>query len=333
VGGLIGRAVSASGTISHSYSVGLVTGSGSLGGFVGRDAGGAYTSDYWDVQSSGQSIDGAPSGTTGLTTAQLKAGLPSGFDPTVWGINASINTGYPYLLWQTVPPVAVNESVTTTANTPVAIDLTAGASGKPTSAALVGTPVGGAVAGFPATTVTFTPTKDFTGAASFQFTLANASGTSNTATATITVKGVAPTAAPETAATTANTPVTIDLTAGASGNPTSAAQVGTPVGGTVTGFPATTVTFTPNKGFTGAASFQFTLANAYGTSNTATAAITVTLHPPPVAVNETASTTAGTPVTIDLSAGASGNPRRRRSSAARRKAWSNSFLKPWSLTG
>jgi hypothetical protein len=27
--------------------------------------------------------------------------LPSGFDPTVWGISASINNGYPYLLWQT----------------------------------------------------------------------------------------------------------------------------------------------------------------------------------------------------------------------------------------
>ena len=37
------------------------------------------------------------------------------------------------------PPVAVNELATTTANTPVPIDLTAGSSGNPTSAALVGT--------------------------------------------------------------------------------------------------------------------------------------------------------------------------------------------------
>ncbi|MGH6840194.1 MAG: CARDB domain-containing protein, partial [Methylocella sp.] len=89
-------------------------------------------------------------------------------------------------------PVAVDETATTPAGVPVPIDLTAGATGKPTSAALVGTPVGGKVTGFPATTVTFTPTTGFTGAASFQFMLANAFGKSNTATTTITVKGPDP---------------------------------------------------------------------------------------------------------------------------------------------
>jgi pimeloyl-ACP methyl ester carboxylesterase len=49
----------------------------------------------------------------------------------------------------------------------------------------------------------------------------------------------------------------------------------------VTGFPATTVTFTPATGFSGAASFQFTLANASDTSNTATATITVSPGPAP----------------------------------------------------
>jgi hypothetical protein len=96
VGGFAGY--NDSSTISQSYSVGLVTGSGSVGGFLGRDVGGTYTSDYWDVQTSGQSNDGAATGTTGLTTAQLKASLPSGFDPAVWGIVPSIT--YPYLLWQ-----------------------------------------------------------------------------------------------------------------------------------------------------------------------------------------------------------------------------------------
>ena len=35
---------------------------------------------------------------TGLTDAQLKSGLPAGFDPAVWGQSAGINNGYPYLL-------------------------------------------------------------------------------------------------------------------------------------------------------------------------------------------------------------------------------------------
>jgi hypothetical protein len=40
-----------------------------------------------------------------MTTAQLKSGLQTGFDPTVWGIAASINDGYPYL--KALPPPAV----------------------------------------------------------------------------------------------------------------------------------------------------------------------------------------------------------------------------------
>jgi hypothetical protein len=33
-----------------------------------------------------------------LTTEQLQSGLPAGFDPTIWGENAGINGGLPYLL-------------------------------------------------------------------------------------------------------------------------------------------------------------------------------------------------------------------------------------------
>lgn len=203
------------------------------------------------------------------------------------------------------PPTAANETAATPENVAVTLDLTAGASGSPTSAALVGTPVGGTVSGFPGTTVTFTPTAGFAGAGSFQFTLSNGNGASNTATATITVTAP-PVAVNQQLSTKANTPLTIDLAAGSSGTPTSAAIVGTPVGGTVS-IAGTTATFTPKAGFSGAASFQFTLANASGTSNTATASITVS-SPGPVAVSEAASTGAGTPVTINLSAGATGNP-------------------------
>ena len=36
-------------------------------------------------------------GITGLTTQQLKSGLPAGFDPNIWGQSPNINDGYPYL--------------------------------------------------------------------------------------------------------------------------------------------------------------------------------------------------------------------------------------------
>jgi large repetitive protein len=172
----------------------------------------------------------------------------------------------------------VNETAATTANTPVTIDLTAGASGNPTSAALVGTPTGGTVTGFPATTVTFTPTTGFSGTASFQFTFANASGTSNSATATITVtpSPLAPVAMAQAVSTSAGTPVPIDLSAGATGNPTSATIVSGPANGVVKFISKTKVSYTLTACFLGTDSFQFTLANANGTSNVATVTITIT---------------------------------------------------------
>ncbi len=175
------------------------------------------------------------------------------------------------------PPVAVAETATTNADTPVTIDLAAGAKGNPTSAALVGTPVGGMVTGFPATNVTFTPATGFTGTASFQFTLANAAGPSNTATATITVIApptLAPVAKDQTKSTTAGKSVTIDLAAGATGNPTSAAIVTKPSHGGYA-ISGTQATYLADVCYGGSDSFTFTLSNANGASNVASATINV----------------------------------------------------------
>ena len=235
-----------------------------------------------------------PDGTK-VYAANCLNGTVSVIDTATNTVTTSIPVGsFPYALGKFIggpssgsPPVAVPETATTTANTPVAIDLTAGASGNPTSAALVGTPAGGTVTGFPATTVTFTPTTDFSGVASFQFTLTNAFGTSNTATATITVaKGSPPVAVPEAASTSAGTPVTIDLSKGASGNPTSAAIVSGPTHGVLKFISNTMVRYKLTACFLGPDSFTFTLANAYGTSNVATATITITaVSAPTIAVH------------------------------------------------
>jgi YVTN family beta-propeller protein len=173
----------------------------------------------------------------------------------------------------TSPPVAVAEPATTNAGTPVTIDLVAGATGNPTSAALIGTPVGGTDTGFPATSVTFTPTKGFTGEASFHFSLANAKGTSNTATATITVKPspLVPVAKDQTVPATAGSSKTIDLSQNATGNPTSATIIAKPSHG---GY-ALSGTQAPDVCYGGPDSFTFTLSNANGTSNVANATINV----------------------------------------------------------
>jgi GLUG motif-containing protein len=86
-----------------SYSIGVVTGRGRFGGFVAKTglAGGEFTNVYWDIDTSGQKracARGNCSGIVGLSDAQMKSGLPDGFDPTIWGQDATINGGYPYLL-------------------------------------------------------------------------------------------------------------------------------------------------------------------------------------------------------------------------------------------
>jgi hypothetical protein len=105
VGGLVGLTDT---TIADSYSTGTVSGGhGSyVGGSVGYDeSSGAVSDDYWDTTTSGianlsqgaGNIANDP-GITGETSAQLQAGLPTGFDPTVWAENPSINNGLPYLI-------------------------------------------------------------------------------------------------------------------------------------------------------------------------------------------------------------------------------------------
>jgi hypothetical protein len=94
--------------IKASYSLGQVNAAGgsAVGGFVGKSVGRGNQEDYWDTETSGQvqgcGRGGNCSGLTGLTTAELKSGLPAGFDSKVWGQDLNTNGGFPYLL--TLPP-------------------------------------------------------------------------------------------------------------------------------------------------------------------------------------------------------------------------------------
>jgi filamentous hemagglutinin family protein len=93
-------------TVTSSYATGKVTVSGTppirLGGAVALYNGGNVSNLYWDTQTTGLATSTLG---TGQTTAQLKAGLPAGFDPAIWAIDPAFNNGYPYLKWQR--PVAV----------------------------------------------------------------------------------------------------------------------------------------------------------------------------------------------------------------------------------
>ena len=130
-----------------------------------------------------------------------------------------------------------------------------------------------------------------------------------------------PVATPDTATTGVDTPVVINLLAndtdqedpnGTPGNgitringvdvvPNQAVPL--PSGnGTVTLLPNGSVQFTPAQGFTGDQQFTYTVADSGGLTATATASVTVgtATGTPPVANNDTATTTPNTPITIDL---------------------------------
>lgn len=92
------------GTILNSYSTGSSNGGP---GFEVEYSGSVTTNGYWDKDSSGVSYS---AGGTGLTTAQLKSGLPTGFSSTFWAIDPAVNGGYPYLKW-TVPTAVVTTTL------------------------------------------------------------------------------------------------------------------------------------------------------------------------------------------------------------------------------
>jgi hypothetical protein len=96
--GLIGDA---RGKTLECYATGAISGV-HTGGFVAdAESDAAFRHDYWDIATTGQStgtMDGNLRGIDGLTDGQLKATLPDGFNPRVWGQDPNINNGWPYLL-------------------------------------------------------------------------------------------------------------------------------------------------------------------------------------------------------------------------------------------
>ncbi|MBV9993123.1 MAG: hypothetical protein JOZ72_17740 [Alphaproteobacteria bacterium] len=111
VGGFIG--INSTTFISTSYATGAPTATGTsflVGGFVGEDdATGANANDYWNKTTSGITNPaqgaGDPAndpGITGLSGAQMRAGLPAGFDGAIWAQTPGVNFGLPYLI--ALPP-------------------------------------------------------------------------------------------------------------------------------------------------------------------------------------------------------------------------------------
>jgi hypothetical protein len=88
--------------ISNSYSIGSVSGVGSdIGGFAGSSSGGIINDSFYNFETSGMSDSGKGEPKTTSEMKNINTFFSAGWDlNSVWGINASENSGYPFLQWQ-----------------------------------------------------------------------------------------------------------------------------------------------------------------------------------------------------------------------------------------
>ncbi len=159
--------------------------------------------------------------------------------------------------------------------------------------------------------VLFTPNANFSGAASFDYTADDGNGGTSTATVTVSVTAVNdfPTAVADTVAVTEDTLATI-LASALLANDTdpdndtlTISAVGSATNGVVSLDVNGDVAFTPNAGYVGAASFDYTANDGNGGTSSVSVSVQVqTVNDPPVAVADSATVTEDTPATILASA-------------------------------
>jgi hypothetical protein len=206
-----------------------------------------------------------------------------------------------------VLPTANPQSVTTAQGQAKSITITGGApNGDAYTFAVTLNPAHGALSGFNSTTgaVTYTPSAGYAGLDSFQFTVIDSANnlTSNPAIVSINVLGP-PTANAQTVAIGEGLAKVVTLTGSAPvGDAYSFAVTANPAHGTLSGFNTTTgaVTYTPNAGYTGTDSFQFSVTDTVTNLTSSPATVSVNVLPPPTAnpQSRTVGTGQGTSLTL-----------------------------------
>ena len=154
--------------------------------------------------------------------------------------------------------------------------------------------------------ITYTPKAGFTGVDKLTYIISDGRGGTATATEIITVTAAPntkPVAKNDNATTEEGKPVTLMSVANDSdpdGDDLTITKVTQPANGKAT-FDGNKITYTPKAGFTGVDKFTYTISDGRGGTATATETITVTAKPntKPVAKNDSAKTTEGTPVTLN----------------------------------
>jgi hypothetical protein len=181
-------------------------------------------------------------------------------------------------------PIAVDDVVTTPEDTAVVIDVLANDTDvdyDPLTVTSVVTPSHGLAVINPDNTVTYTPDADFYGSDSFNYTVSDGNGGSDTAAITVTVTSVndVPIANDDTADTLQETAVLIAVLANdadVDGDALTVTAVTTAAHGTVVINPDNSVLYTPDVGFSGTDSFSYTVSDGQGGADTAVVTVMVT---------------------------------------------------------
>ena len=182
-------------------------------------------------------------------------------------------------------PTALADSATTSEDIVVNIDVLSNdddVDGDALTVDAVTQPANGSVVVNADETVAYTPASNFNGNDGFSYTVADGQGGSDTATVTVNVSAVndAPAAANDSATTSEDLAVTIDVLSNddaVDGDTLTVDSVTQPANGSVVINADETVSYTPASNFSGIDSFDYTVADGQGGTGTATVTVTVSV--------------------------------------------------------
>ncbi len=203
-------------------------------------------------------------------------------------------------------PEAADDSVTLNENSSILIDVLSNDSdgdGDPLTLAIDAVPENGVVR-VAGAQIEYVPSADFTGDDQFQYLVSDGQGGTAVATVRITVNNVnaTPVAGNDSASTNENESVTIDVLANDSDtdeqDSLTIASVTSPLNGSATVVDGQIV-YQPNGGYFGDDSFQYTVGDGNGATDSASVTVSVaSVNSDPLAVNDSVTTSENTLTTI-----------------------------------
>jgi immune inhibitor A len=209
------------------------------------------------------------------------------------------------------PPVAADNSAQTQQNKPVTIAVLANDTdpdGDPLTVQSTTQPGHGSAGINADNTVTYTPNTGFIGTDTFDYTVEDDDGATDTATVTVEViapPNQSPDAVNDAASTQKNTAVTVNVVSNDTdpdGDALSVSSVGQPAHGNASNSGGGTITYEPDENFVGTDSFSYTISDGRGGTDTATVTVTVAdaANRSPVARNDAATTQQGKSVRVSV---------------------------------